>query len=596
MASTTFEKYGYAWEEGTELLKIEFAMCLHKEGLDRFPHYKMAMQLLWPEDDWHRWNELCLRKMLERRIVGIMGPASSGKTDIGAKFALLDYWLAPETTCHIVSSTDIRGLELRVWGRIKELFNRATNFHPWLAGHVLESMRTITTDAIDDEGDRARVLNKGIICIPCLQSGRYVGLGKYVGVKQKRLRLTSDECQLMGISFLDAVSNLKNNPDFHGNFMGNPIDPLDPLGMICEPVDGWTAHRETDKTDFWATKFLDGIAICLCGLDSPNNDYPLSTEPMYPYLISQKSIDEIAAFWGKDSQQYYSQAVGVMKSGLLSKRIINRDLCKEHHAQDGAHWRSPERVKVYACDAAYSGTGGDRCVGGWGEFGEDVDGKQILCIHPPKIIPVSVRSSEQPEYQIAHYIERDIIHLSIPSTQVFYDSTGRGTLGAAFASVFKDKSPVPVEFGGKPSRRPVRHDLFVVDPTVHGGRRLKRCDEHYLDFVSELWFSVRYIIECNQMRELPTDVMSEGCQREYGTSAGNKFFVESKHDPKARERMRLSPDLFDWLATLCEGARQLGFKIERIGAIRVEGDESRWLLDRANSYRKWLSGKQLTHR
>src|SRR6185503_15727691 len=118
----------------------------------------------------------------------------------------------------------------------------------------------ISTDDIED-GDRIRVLNKGIICIPCLAGGKYIGLSKYVGIKQKRVRLLADEAQLMGPTFLDAISNLGANPDFKAVLLGNPIDPMDPLGMAAEPYEGWTAMPEPTKTAVWTTRFPGGKAV-----------------------------------------------------------------------------------------------------------------------------------------------------------------------------------------------------------------------------------------------------------------------------------------------------------------------------------------------
>lgn len=336
-----------------------------------------------------------------------------------------------------------------------------------------------------------------------------------------------------------------------------------------------------------------GTCVNFVGTDSPNFDYPADQPVRYKYMTSRKKVEAVAAFWGTDSLQYYSQCIGVMKTGLTSRRVITRQLCKDHGAQEKAIWSgSGEIKKIYAIDAAYSGTGGDRCVGGWIEFGEDIDGVQIIRVNTPKIIPVSVRIKEMPEDQIANFVRKDTEAVGITPEQIYYDSTGRGTLGAAFARIFGSVTPVPVEFGGKPSKRPVRHDLFVQEDgqSVH-----KRCDVHYLDFVSELWFSARYVIECGQMRELPDDVMREGCGREYGTARSNKIFVESKHDPKARERMGRSPDLFDWLVTAIEGARQRGFKIQKLGAVHVEGEESDWAETMQKEYDDVLQESLLQH-
>lgn len=605
--ATTIERYGAHWPAGLDALQIELgairqggqwknsagAVC----GLGMFQHYKNAQKLLWPEQDHHRWSDLTLSEILKNKVTVFTGPQNSNKTFSAAKYGLVDYWAWPECTCILVSSTDVRGLEMRVWGKMKDLINQARDRYDHLPGVILESLHAFATDEIEeDEGGkdkRGRVLTRGIICIPCLAGGKYVGLGKYVGIKQKRVRLLADEAQLMGQSFLDGIANLGGNQDFKAVIMGNPNDPMDPLGLAAEPLGGWDSQPEPTKTTVWKTRFPDGVCVNLVGTDSPNNDYPELTKPKFPYLIHKWRIDEIEKFWGKDSIQYYRDAVGVMMSGLLVWRVINRELCRQHKALDKAIWEGTQRTKIYALDAAYGGTGGDRCVGGWVEFGNSVSGGQILRVEAPSIIPVSVRNAGQPEDQIAIHVQRDIERELIPVENVFYDSTGRGTMGAAFARQFKERVPVPVEFGGKASKRPVRHDLFVREEG--GQQRHKRCDEHYTNFVTELWFSSRYAIEAEQIRELPTNVMMEGCARMYDAQAtGGRFTVESKHDPKARERMKQSPDLYDWFVTAIEGARQRGFKIQKLGQEIVEEVDSEDFLEReSREYQELMRGKML---
>lgn len=560
-------------------------------GKGLFYHYKELMRILWPDDMENRWADTCLKAMVENTVSVLIGPADSGKTWIASKWALMEYWIQPKDTLVVVSSTDMRGLELRVWGAIKDLFNRARELHPDLPGHPIEYLHCITHEHIEE--GKARVLGRGIICIPCLQGGHYVGLGKYHGIKRKRLRMVSDESQLMGPSHLDSLPNYLGK-DFRGVFLGNPLDVIDPLGMIAEPECGWTALPEPTKTTTWKTKMLDGFCVNLVGTDSPNFDHPQDQPPKYPFFINRLKLETVEKFWGKDSQQYYSQCIGVMKTGLLEKRIITRDLCVQHHALDKAYWSGTERTKVYAIDAAYRGTGGDRCVGGWGEFGKSNEGTIILRVNPPVIIPVSIRLEVEPEDQIAAYAKRDIEAATIPVENIFYDSTGRGTLGSAFARCFGERTPVPVEFGGGPSARPVRHDLFVREE--NGEQRHKMCKEHYFNFITELYFSARYAIESDQIRELPIDVMREGCGRSYGTRAGNKFVVESKTDEKFKKLMRgVSPDLFDWFVTLVEGARQRGFVIQRLGVAMVEQDSSDWFEEEERKYRGLLKSKLLTH-
>lgn len=596
-------KYGINWPEGWDELQIEFYFIKNggyfmrygkRFGVNLFHHHKEAQKILWPEDDWHRWADLALKEITSNTITTLMGPGDAGKTYPSAKWGLVEYWSSPDDTLVIVSSTDVRGLELRVWGAIKDLYNRAKERFE-LPGIAIDSLHCITTDDVQED-DRARVLRKGIICIPCLQSGRFVGLGKYVGIKQKRIRQIGDEVQLMGTSFLDAVPNYLGK-DYRAVFLGNPLDPFDCLGKVAEPVDGWDNQEEPQKTTCWNTRFHNGRCVNFVGTDSPNFDFPQDQPQRYPYLIGKNKIEAVRSFWGEDSLQFYSQCKGVMKKGLLSRRVITSDLCKIHKAFEEVVWLNDQRTKIFALDAAYSGEGGDRCVGGHIEFGQMISGGVGIKVHPPKVVPVKLSEEKTAEDQIASWCKEYCDANGIKMEDGFYDSTGRGTLGAAFARLLGNKVPVPVEFGGKASKRPVRHDLFVEELNVYQVRtkRLKRCDEHYKKFVTELWFSVRYTIESEQLRELPREVMEEGCLREYGMTNSNLIEIEAKQDTKLR--MGRSPDLFDWLVTAVEGARQRGFQIKKLGAEIVEkSTPARDKLDEdSDRYLSLLRSKSIHH-
>ena len=137
-------------------------------------------------------------------------------------------------------------------------------------------------------------------------------------------------------------------------------------------------------------------------------------------------------------------------------------------------------------------------------------------------------------------------------------------MGTAYARIW-NANVIAVEFGGNPSNRPVCQDLFTKDEKT-GQTRLKLCSEHYSKRVTEFWFAARYLIESGQLRGLTNDVMEEGCMREWKMVRGNKIELETKEDCK--KRMGRSPDLFDWLVTLVEGALQRGFKIARMASVQ----------------------------
>lgn len=550
------KKYGREWPANTPDLAIEMT-CI-RTGQSPHPavyHYEQMRRIIWPHLDSHRWHVLCTNEIFKNKVTVLMGPGSSGKTHEAAWSRLAEYWVFADEICVLVSSTDLRGLELRVWGEIKSLFQQGKDRFPWLPGNLIDSRHCISTDAIDEE--KARDLRKGIIGIPCIQNGKFVGLGKYAGIKQKKMRLVADEAQFMGASFLSAFANLDKNIDFRAIVLGNPNDLLDPLGKAAEPLEGWESYMDVDKTTVWKTRFMDGCCVNLIGTDSPNNDYPENEPPRFPYLISRQKIKSTLSFFDENSIEYRSQCVGNMRVASYERRVISKQICEKFHAFDEPVWGDGNRVKIMALDAAY---GGDRCVGGYAEFGRDPNGKNIIYLHPPEIVPITVSNNLLPEDSIAIWCREFAERNGISPSNFFHDSTGRGSLGTALAREWSSQC-VPIEFGGPATKRPVSLDHFTIDPKTKS-KRLLRCDEHYVKFVTELWFSCRYAIEAGQIRGLTQDVMEEGCMREWKPVNGFKKCLESKEDMKLR--VGRSPDLFDWFSIIVEGARRRGFIISKL--------------------------------
>jgi hypothetical protein len=444
---------------------------------------------------------------------------------------------------------------------------------------------------LEISGHPSYVINGILVhnCVPCkTSSGGQTNIAAYVGMKQKRRRYLADEMQFMSQSMYESLGNA-NSGNFKMVCAGNPIGQGDPLDLLSEPKGGWELHPEPEKTATWDNeKFLRSRSINLVGTDSPNFDYDQSLPIKYHYLTNRDSIARTVAGYGIDSHQYYSQCKGVRRSGLNARRVITQELCKKFNAFDDAIWEGAT-TKIAAVDAAYGFIGGDRCVGGHIEFGKCVDGKIRMLIAPQQIVPVNIRRDDSPEDQIAWWARSYCERNNIPPENFFYDATGRGSLGPALARIWS-AAINPVEFGGVATPRPVSQDTFIDDPKT-GMRRLKRCDEHYRKFVTELWWSARLVIESDQMRGLSQDLCREGCMREWKEVAGGKIEVETKAETK--ERMGRSPDLFDQLVTAIEGARRRGFQITKLGKDVAKSSNTSILQRLAKQHESLLSGKQL---
>ena len=555
-----------------------------KVGAPLFDLYRQAQSILWPDDDHHRWSDLILKTILEQRITIINGSKDSGKTHGMAKFALVDYFAFPTNTLILMSSTDLRGLELRVWGDVKDLYNRARDIWPQAPGFILDSKYGIFTDGQVEEGV-ARDIRRGITCIPVLDSeGRWTGMRRWIGVKQKRRRVLADELQFYPQAYLPTLANLnKGNFKFVG--VGNPIGEGDPLDKLGEPKTGWDSLPEITETTTWENT-MGGVTIQLVGSDSPAIHEP----GKYPYLIDKGDIDYIVGFWGQDSGEYWNQAMGIRRPGVSAHRVFTQELARKFGALDDVVWAPKDRTRIYGIDASY---GGDRCVGVFAELGWEINGTQVLVFTEPEIIPVKLfpkgtpdNMKKLPEDQIAEFVRARCEKLEVPPRNVFHDATGRGSLGTAFARLWSADTN-PIEFGGRPTERPVQNDLFIYDHEKRE-RRLKRCDEHYSKFVTELWFSLRYAMEARQVRKMPKSALDELCAREWGRVRGDKIELEVKEDTK--KRLGRSPDLADATVIVCEGARRLGFSIGKMeGPKKLRQMDDLWkakLRQRAVAIRK----------
>jgi hypothetical protein len=585
MAQPFVEKYGAKWSPLVCDLHREM-VCIQNGGHWRRPghkewtgvsleyHYKAAAQLLWPEMIWHEWLDLMLKEWLEHKYVGIMGPANSSKSFFASWVHLLSYYCFPSSTTVIICSTTRESLENRIWGEMKMLHRRAQAEYEWIPGNLIEGKQRIVTDD-RMEAAEGRDFRNGVMGVPLKKGTVYQGIDALVGIKNKRLYITGDELSLLPKAFIDSGANLMKGDHRKMTGMGNPSDTLDALGILCEPaasLGGWDGGiDQTPKTKTWETRWPNGICIQLCGLDSPNSKTPKGQEPPYPFLISPQTMEEDAKIWGIDDWHYTMFNLGRMPRGQGSRRVITRQMCQKFRAMDEAVWKDSNRTWIAFLDAAYRGVGGDRCVFGFLQFGEEAAAepdlgtalvqslasqdiqkrtkRQILGLVETMVIPINPDLPEPAEDQIVQFVMGQAKGRGVPAKNFFFDSGMRTSLVQAFSRLWSPDVQ-SIDCGGKASDRKVSAAIDVM------------CKDYYSKRVTELWFNVRLIIESGQFRGMTEDVMLEGCAREWKTVAGNKIEVESKSEMKLKTSR--SPDLFDALTMGCWGAIERGFQIRKM--------------------------------
>ena len=606
MASRTKRIYGLDRPIHLEPLEVEFQMCrrggrwkgktgvMFGEGL--FFHFKRAMQLMWPEIVWHKWNNLIVEKYCdsEVRTMAILGPASSGKTHTAALTGITDYLIWPECTTVIVCSTTKELLEQRVFGEIKRLWRTARRRFSWLSGHLIEGRMRIVTDSRDDMQEGRDFIN-GVLGVACKKGNDYVGLGDFAGMKNKRVILIGDELSLLPPSFIHAISNLDKNDGLKVIGLGNPKDPMDALGMLAEPaarLGGWDGGiDQTPGTKTWETRRRGGICIQLPGDDSPNLDGKLGCP-----LITQEAIDRDISFYGTDSLWFTMMDLGRMPRGLGSRRVLTRQMALKFHAMDEPNWLSVNRTRIAFLDAAYGGVGGDRCIFGELQFGEEVSDpdvnataeavinqrplnaprRQIIALIDTTLVPVSTNFKDLPCDQIVNFVRAQCESRGIPPENFFFDAGMRTALVQAFSRLWSN-TVNSLDCGGTASDRKVSADIDVS------------AKDYYANNITEMWYSVRLVVEAGQWRGMTEGPLAEFCQREWGMVGKNRIQVEPKHEMK--KKCGRSPDEADAVAIGLAGAMKKGFVIEKLkSAIQARRDD-RWKRElREKSQNLWRSG------
>jgi len=260
---------------------------------------------------------------------------------------------------------------------------------------------------------------------------------------------------------------------------------------------------------------------------------------------------------------------GRMPRGQGSRRVLTRNMAMKHHAMEDPIWRDSRRIKIAFLDAAYKGVGGDRCVYGEMEFGDEAEAdlgtaittaiisqtdlsskrRKILALTDIAIVPIVGNNKEEAEEQIVAFVKGRCESAKIDPDSFFFDSGMRTGLVSTFARLW---SPlvVPIDCGGTPSTRTVSAQITTL------------CKDYYSKFITELWYSVRLIVEAGQFRGMTEDVLTEFCQREWKMVGNNKIEVEAKTEMKMKTGR--SPDLADAVAVGCEGARRKGFIIDNL--------------------------------
>ena len=172
----------------------------------------------------HPWAVEMIRAVIRNKYVAIGGAANSGKSHTMAAWAVLNWLAQPRDTLILLTSTTLREARKRIWGSVIGLLT------------VIEGAPIKIRDSI---GSASYVNEKGILIeraglalIAAERSRTREAVGKFIGIKQKRVIVVADELSEISESILQAgLSNLSKNPEFQMIGMSNPNSRFDAFGV-----------------------------------------------------------------------------------------------------------------------------------------------------------------------------------------------------------------------------------------------------------------------------------------------------------------------------------------------------------------------------
>lgn len=530
--------YGYDFSRfknpPTNQLEIEMKLFPIDWQGGKATHFKNIVRLAYPWIKWHDWSELCLWAWCNYTEIGMTGCAAAGKTFTFSLLSSMEFFTSPKDTAVVLSSATVPSLRTRLWPRIKDFHNLTL---PGMDGeliqvplgfNVVDSRTMIQNVKGDDEHSiRAVAVDSG----PVEQA-----LGKIIGAHPGRVIMVIDEAAQTKPAVFEARSNLSVGTSFFRCVaIANAVSQFDSHGKFCEPKRGWSTVSVEDES--WETK--TGICLHFDGLKSPN---VLAGEELYPKIFANADIERIRmqSDGKEDTLKWWSQVRGFWPPAGISNTVLDAATIITGKAREGVIWDSGYKT-IATLDPAFT-TGGDDCVLRFFRVGNFADGAFGMFLSEMIVIQLGLSSGIPINYQIADTVREECEKRGVDPKDFSGDSTAASGL---FDIISQRWSPNirRVNFGGKATER-----------AVGFGDERRACDV-YKNRVTELWFSVKKMVNHGRIRGIDDLTAQEFCTRQYKLE-GERMVVESKSDMKERTN-GTSPDRADAVAIAADYFRDL---------------------------------------
>ena len=487
----------------------------------------------------HPWAEEMIWAALNNKYLAIGGSASSGKSHTMAAWGLINWLSEPQDTLVMMTSTSLREARQRIWGSVIALLTVI----PFAPCKIRDSIGSIAY--VDEKG--TLIERAGLRLIAAERSKTREAVGKFIGIKQKRVIVIGDELSEISEAILHAgLTNLSKNPWLQMIGMANPNSRFDAFGIWAEPKGGWDSV-DTQTADNWVTKW-GGYYLRLDGERSPNITAGMV---LYPWLPTQEKLNEDRALLGVESRGYMRMVRAVFFDSDETTGIYSEVDLTQSGSMRKVMWAG-KPTSVAGVDPAFT-NGGDRTILYTALVGYNKDGHYVFEFGESILLNDDASNKAIPRtYQIVQQIKDHCVKRGILPENVAVDATGAGSpfcdvLAGEWSNRF-----MRVGFGGKASDKRVSQNSKLTG------------EELYVNRVSELWFVGKELMRTKQLFGVDADLAQEITNRNYDLVKSGTLRVRIESKPEFKSRFGRSPDLADAAFLALDCARQ------RLGLVAID--------------------------
>jgi hypothetical protein len=569
------ERYGLKWERDKHTeFSIESWCYRHnhpkeKGGLGAEGHFRKMWKIMWPKFEINEWVELMIWAWCNYKYIIVIGHQRASKTYTFAYIAYLDYCCSPLDTMTSIATVTFEGLRLRMWSDLLHAIESSEAVRNGIQDFAVRSTtnecRVYPIDSGHEAAEKFQIHGMSV-------SRTADAPGRIRGGHADRRRVILDESQDMPAAIFDAMVNPMSAPDAKCVLLTNPIEKVSRFGEWCEPAEGWSSVDENDL--FWKLRIGNGQGICihLDGLQSPNLK---AGKTIYPYMLTQESINEIISNHGADSVQYWALVRGFFPPDGMVSKIWPNSTTERAKAPIKFDFQPQQCATL---DPAFEF---DNCVMHIGQLGMPVFGQRDYKISGTETLVAKLDAgltAEPKDYQVAHWVMHECQKRGILPEHFIMDTTGNARGVYAILQKEWSRNVQGVEYGGAATNRPLRADDN------------RKCEDLYRWFITELYFRASECAKAgllgglsNLDRRTIDDLSARRYELKQGTN-GVLMVAESKKEVK--KRLGRSPDFGDafvqWGELLARlGTMPGGGAAQRLAQTKAAG--SRWSRQKARA-------------